>query len=222
MTQAEGRAEGGRFEQTLREVIQLAQGAMSVSKAERRRAGTDIVEAREESPQSGLRRSIERLEPEAALKVRTLMIAGRDGRDVGTVRLDATLGESEAAFSAAARDASENGALLAEYLKRGYALACAEGIDLETAVATWAPKRAATLDERAWRSFGMQLASSEPDDWQFLGRVEPGASSRARVRSFVFICGCQGTAGGRFNRFWIVPRSLSWTRSSARWRAAAR
>ncbi len=185
------------FEETLGKLIQLAQSSMSESKSQRRPAhapssgdggssdngdpshGGPATAA--PSPQSSLRRTLESLRPDMALKVRTLMVAGRDGRDVGTVQLDPTLGDSEAAFATAARDASENGPLLADSLRRGDALACAAAIDLERPLPQWASKQAATLHERAWLSFGRQLASSEPDDWQFVGCVEPGGQQIIRL-----------------------------------------
>jgi hypothetical protein len=171
------------FEATLLDLIQLADGASRESKAERRTANPVVeqVTSTDASPQSRLRQVLESLEPEATLKVRTLMIAGRDRRDVTTIPLDATLGEPEEALIAAARDASENGSLLADYLRRGYALACASAIALEKPIALWAPNHAATLEERAWLSFGRQLATSEPEDWQFFGRVEPGGRQIIRL-----------------------------------------
>lgn len=171
------------FEETLGHLIQLAQSSMSESRSGPRSADAASRElgSAAVSPQSSLRRTLESLPSDMALKVRTLMVAGRDGRDVGAVQLDPTLGDSEAAFSTAARDASENGPLLADYLRRGYALACAAAIDLERPLAQWGSKTAATLHERAWLSFGRQLASSEPDDWQFVGCVEPGGQQIIRL-----------------------------------------
>lgn len=170
------------FEEVLANVIQVAQGMLGETKAVRSPVvAADDPRASEVSPQRRLRQTLENLEPETALKVRTLMIAGRDRQDVATVRLSMSLDDSEAAFAAAARDASENGPLLADYLRRGHALACAAAIDIERPIANWAPAAEMTLDERAWRSFGRQLASSEPDDWQFLGCVEPGAQEITRL-----------------------------------------
>jgi hypothetical protein len=86
---------------------------------------------------------------------------------VHSVKINMTLGDGDAAFEAAASDSSENGPLLAEYLRRGHALACAAGLDLERPIAGWAVGEH-NLDERAWLSFGRQLAQSQPDDWQCL------------------------------------------------------
>jgi hypothetical protein len=171
------------FEETLRELIQLAHGAVSDSKVEQGSAGEvrDDIEAGTAGPQSQLRRRLENLEPETALKVRTLMIAGREGRDVAAIRLETPLGESQTALTTADGDASDNGALLADHLRRGHALACAAAINLESPLAAWGANHAATLDERAWLSFGRQLASSEPEDWQFLGCVEPGGKEIIRL-----------------------------------------
>jgi len=117
--------------------------------------------------QQRLARALRELAPEMALKLRTLMVAGRDGLSVHSVKINMTLGDGDAAFEAAATDSSENGPLLAEYLRRGHALACAAGLDLERPIAGWATGEH-NLDERAWLSFGRQLAQSQPDDWQCL------------------------------------------------------
>jgi len=190
MMQEETRAESKvTFEQVLRRVILVAQGTMGEAKptkaataaAAASRDEPRSAAAAELAPQQRLRQTLENLEPEMALKVRTLMIAGRDGQDIASVRLNMTLEDSEAAFAAAARDASENGPLLADYLRRGHALACAAAIDLERPIAGWVSTSAVTLDERAWLSFGRQLANSEPDEWQFLGCVEPGGQEITRL-----------------------------------------
>jgi hypothetical protein len=76
---------------------------------------------------------------------------------------------------------SENGPLLAEYLRRGHALACAMGLDLEKPVSGWGALAPQTLDERAWLSFGKQLASAPPDEWQCMAFSEPSGSTIARI-----------------------------------------
>ena len=121
------------------------------------------------------------LQPEMAIKVRTLMVAGRDSQDISSVRTNMTPGDAESAFAAAARDVSENGPLLAEYLRRGHALACAMGLDLEKPVSGWGALAPQTLDERAWLSFGKQLASAPPDEWQCMAFSEPSGSTIARI-----------------------------------------
>jgi hypothetical protein len=120
-----------------------------------------------EPAQQRLTHALRVLPPETALKLRTLMIAGRDGRGIHAVQTNLSLGDGDAAFGAAADDAGESGPLLAEYLRRGHALACAAGLDLEQPHATWGSVEQ-DLDARAWRSFGRQLAQSQPDDWQCL------------------------------------------------------
>jgi len=121
------------------------------------------------------------LQPEMAIKVRTLMVAGRDGQDISAVRTNMTPQDAESAFAAAARDVSENGPLLAEYLRRGHALACAMGLDVEKPVSGWGALAPQTLDERAWLSFGKQLASAPPDEWQCMAFSEPSGSTIARI-----------------------------------------
>ena len=121
------------------------------------------------------------LQPEMAIKVRTLMVAGRDSQDISAVRTNMTPADAESAFAAAARDVSENGPLLAEYLRRGHALACAMGLDVEKPVSAWGALAPQTLDERAWLSFGKQLASAPPDEWQCMAFSEPSGSTIARI-----------------------------------------
>ncbi|HEU4582177.1 MAG TPA: hypothetical protein VFS67_28170 [Polyangiaceae bacterium] len=145
----------GPCETALQHVIELAQATL------------DAGELAEPSPQQRLTRALRELPPETALKLRTLMIAGRDGRGIHAVQTNLTLGDGDAAFGAAADDAGESGPLLAEYLRRGHALACAAGLDLEQPLASWGSVEH-DLDARAWRSFGRQLAQSQPDDGQCL------------------------------------------------------
>jgi hypothetical protein len=151
------------FEAVLTRLIQLARGTVEAS-------NTGL-----------LAQALDELDREMALKVRTLMIAGREGRDIATVQIDLKLEDADTAFAAAAREASENGPLLADYLQRGHALACAAGLDLEKPVSRWMSTTRDTLDERAWSSFGRQLASSKPDDWQCLGFVERGGHEITRL-----------------------------------------
>src|SRR5688572_18092945 len=100
------------------------------------------------------------LDPETALKIRQLMIAGRDGQSVAAVKLNVSLVDADSAFSVMAADSGENGPLLLEYLLKGHAIACASGIDLDPPPAEWRPRSAANLEEPAWLSFGKRLASS--------------------------------------------------------------
>lgn len=115
--------------------------------------------------QQRLALALHNLEPELALKVRTLMVAGRDGQSIHSVKIHLTLADGSSTFQAAANDTSENGPLLAEYLRRGHALAQASGLDLERPIAGWA-RAEASRAERDWQRFGRQLAQSHPDEWQ--------------------------------------------------------
>lgn len=117
------------------------------------------------SAQQQLALTLRGLEPELALKVRTLMVAGRDGQSIHAVKIHATLADRAATFHAVANDTSENGPLLAEYLRRGHALAQASGLDLERPIAGWSSADA-SRDEREWQRFGRQLAQSHPDEWR--------------------------------------------------------
>lgn len=128
-----------------------------------------------EDAQERLAQALRSYEPEMALKLRTLLVAGRDGRDIGAGNVKPTAGDGDAAFSAMAQDLSDNGPLLVEHLRRGYALACAAGVNLERPVAGWAPTTAQNIDERAWLAFGRQLAKSEPEEWQCLALLDAAA-----------------------------------------------
>lgn len=179
-------ADKATTEAALRRVIQLALAMLpdprdaakerpkgeppALDSSETSAAGT--AAAAQNPARQSLERALDDLDPEVALKLRTLMIAGRDGKSISDVNVNMTLGDSKAAFSAAALDTSHNGALLADYLRRGHALAWATALDIERPLASWAETTPHTLDERAWLSFGKQLAKSEPGDWQCLAFVD--------------------------------------------------
>ncbi len=133
------------------------------------------VEAVKAGAREQLNTALRELEPEVALKLRTVMIAGRDGQSIGAVNVNLSLSDAEAGFAAMAADSGENGPLLVDYLRRGHALACAAGINLDGPLADWQSHASDDLDERAWLSFGKQLANSQPADWQCLGIVETGS-----------------------------------------------
>lgn len=212
-------------EAALRRVIQLALAMLPDTRdaAKDRPKGESAATALPEAPPPGtgaalpnqarqsLERALDDLDPEVALKLRTLMIAGRDGKSISDVNVNMTLGDSKAAFSAAALDTSHNGALLADYLRKGHALAWATALDIERPLASWAETMPHTLDERAWLSFGKQLAKSDPGDWQCLafldgrtqGISQPVlAARRARLvvlsgRAGQAVRGCRGETAAR-------------------------
>src|SRR5688572_3665893 len=138
-------------------------------------------QAAEITSQRRLQQALNALDPETAQKLRTLMIAGRDGQDIWSVRVNMRTEDADTAFSAAARDASESGPLLADYLQRGHALACAASLDLERPIAAWSSDAPDALDERAWLRFGRQLASSPLDDWQCFGFMDPAGQNICRL-----------------------------------------
>lgn len=127
-------------------------------------------------PGAQLTRALRELEPEMALKLRTLMLAGRDGKPLGKVDIKLNLSDSEATFASVAADSSENGPLLSEYLRRGHAIACACGIDLNAPLEHWEPRARRNLVERAWLSFGKQLATSSSSEWHCVMFREPSTS----------------------------------------------
>jgi hypothetical protein len=121
------------------------------------------------------------LEPELALKLRTLLIAGRDRRSIDAVNANVSMSDADAAFAKMAADTVENGPLLLDYLHRGHALACAAGIDLDAPLEAWQTSAGDSLDDRAWRSFGKQLANSQPSDWECLGVVDPETGDLSKL-----------------------------------------
>lgn len=168
-------------ERALANIIELAHGLVTDAEAERAPATNAVRQAVHRAGQRRLTQLLEGLDHETALKIRILMIAGRDRQDISAVRANMTLNHSDSAFAAAARDMGENGPLLAEYLRCGHAMACAAGFDLEQPTVTWAHATPSTLDQRAWSSFGRQLASSPPDQWQGIGFVERGGQGILRL-----------------------------------------
>lgn len=125
--------------------------------------------------------ALKEFEPEMALKIRTLMIAGRDGQSIGDVKVNLSLSDAGAGFAAMATDSGENGPLLVDYLRRGHALACAMGLNLDSPLADWQSQPAPDLGERAWLSFGKQLASSLPGEWQCLGIIEQPSQGLSKL-----------------------------------------
>ncbi len=173
------------FESVLTEIIRLSRELMPGLDAEGAPvAGAETNRARQAAEITGQRRlqqALGALDIETALKLRTLMIAGRDGQDIWSVRVNMRAEDADAAFSAAARDASDSGPLLADYLQRGHALACAASLDLERPLAMWGSDAPDALDERAWLRFGRLLASSQMDDWQCFGFLDPGGQNICRL-----------------------------------------
>lgn len=146
-----------------------------------RAAARELGAERRAQGREQLATALGELAPEAALKIRRLMIAGRDGQSVAAVDVNVSLSDSEAAFARMAADSGDNGPLLVEYLLRGHAIACASGIDLERPLDEWPSKSADGLEERAWLSFGRQLASSTPAEWQCLAIVDQGTQSTRKL-----------------------------------------
>jgi hypothetical protein len=125
--------------------------------------------------------TLRELDAETAHKIRVLMVAGKDGHITGGVAASASQPGADIDFASMVADSGESGAQLAEYLLRGHAIACAIGIDLDRPLAEWQSKSSDDLDERAWLSFGKQLASSAPEEWQCLAIVEPGTQGLSKL-----------------------------------------
>lgn len=179
---------GTTFEGTLRYVIGLADAVSLEQGAVLPGAVADAPPEAAPKPAAGapaaaalLTKALTELGPEVAVKLRTLMVAGRDGRGVTAVHVDAK--PADADLGAAAADLNANGPLLADYLRRGHAMACATGFDLEKNISAWPSSAPHTLDERAWLSFGVQLAKSQPDEWTCVGFV--GADARLLTKLYL-------------------------------------
>lgn len=128
-----------------------------------------------------LAQALRDFEPQMALKIRALLLSGRDAPGIPAIGFHGTLEHGESALGALARDLSETGPLTIEYLRRGHALACAAGVPLEQPVSTWAAAISRNLDERAWLSFGRQLAKSQPEDWQCLALLDAKAQQISKL-----------------------------------------
>jgi hypothetical protein len=180
-------------EVALGRIVELAQSAGADTRETRRtlpsgrsrpgdgEATAPALETSRANARELLNTALRELEPEIALKLRTLMIAGRDGQNIGAVNVNLSLSDDVAAFAIMAADSSDNGLLLVDYLRRGHALACAAGIDLDKPLTDWQTPSSQELDERAWSSFGKQLASSAPGDWQCLGIIEKGTHGLSKL-----------------------------------------
>lgn len=139
------------------------------------------VQALDAKAREQLSRALGDLEPELALKLRTLMIAGRDAQSIARVSVNVSLSDSDAGFAAMAADSSDNGPLLVDYLRRGHAIACATGVKLDAPLVDWQSQAPRDLDERAWASFGKQLANSSPREWTCFGVNDPGTRQLGKL-----------------------------------------
>jgi hypothetical protein len=182
------------FESVLRQMVELAQAILP---EQRRRVRTTELDrahallghrpASALTAQQRMTQALEKLGPEIALKLRTVMVAGRDGRRISDVQVNITMADADSAFAAAARDLSENGPLLVDYLRRGHAMACASGLDIEKPYSEWSAAGRRPLEERAWSSFGRQLATSRPEDWSCLAFI--GAAPGEQLTRLYLRCG---------------------------------
>lgn len=171
-------AEEGSCAALLAQVIRLAQ-AVATSE-EHAGDGAQPSGGASNAARESFDAAISNLPSDVARKLHTLMIAGRDGKSVNEVSVDASLSDARALLDASTPGVGQSGALLADQLRRGHAVASAAALDLERPIASWSAS-GHSLDERAWLSFGKQLAKSDPADWQCLGFVEPGAPGISRL-----------------------------------------
>jgi hypothetical protein len=172
-------ADEGTCEALLAQVIRLAQ-AVAISE-EPAGDGAAPSPAAPSPARESFDTAIANLPPDVARKLRTLMIAGRDGKCINEVSINTSVSDSQALLEASAFGPGQGGAVLADQLRRGHAVARASALDLERPLANWSATGPQSLDERAWLSFGKQLARSEPADWHCLGIVEPGVPGISRL-----------------------------------------
>lgn len=166
----------GSCEALLAQVIRLAQALAAPAQPAAPGTATAPSQARE-----SFDTAIASLPADVARKLRMIMLMGREGKSMNEVSIDAAVSDSQALLDASAATPVENEASLADQLRRGHAVAWASALDLERPIASWSATKPQSLDERAWLSFGKQLAKSNPADWQCLGFVEPGAPGISRL-----------------------------------------
>jgi hypothetical protein len=125
--------------------------------------------------------ALQGLEPEMAQKLQALMVSGRDGESVAAPLAAPPLSGGVAPAAAQLIGAEGSGQRLVDLLRRGHALACAMDIDVDSPFSHWIPPPSPDLDERAWLSFGKQLARSNPEDWQAFGVPEASARGFSKL-----------------------------------------
>ncbi len=138
-----------RFALTLRQVIQLSRECAS---------GCDDAASRSPAAGERLEHALAEVQPELLVKLWALLLAGKNGEDIGAVSAGVADGEES-------RLPSLPASLIADCLSRGSAIAAATQFDLESPLVSWPGNPAETVDERAWLSFAKQLARNQPGDW---------------------------------------------------------
>jgi hypothetical protein len=135
------------FDEALRTVVALAQAL----------EGTDPEPAASATTSGAVA-------PAAALDRRgDAYVAGRNG-----VALSAAAGTAANQSNPPLADLTG----LAEFLQRGQSIAYATEFPIEQPLTKWTEWDPRNLVERAWLSFGRQLALSRPDDWECFGMTD--------------------------------------------------
>jgi hypothetical protein len=163
-------------------VAKAALPAKAPAKAVPSKAVPAVTELESGAGADALADALRGLAPDAALKLRTLMLAGRDARDLTFIHRALTEAEQDPVF--AALDLGRNASQLFEYLRRGHAIACATRFDLETPIDQWPIAERPPLGERVWARFGKELALSDPSAWECLGVF---GSTRAKLLSKLYL-----------------------------------
>lgn len=168
------------FDEVLRHAIGLAQ---TVDGGEPEAAATARFQ-RARSPAAAvdrtrwwgevLRFALEDLGEEALAKLLELARAGREGRALGAADEAVLAASDQSTVERLLADAPR----LAEYLQRGQAVAYATEFDLDLPLGSWKDVAPQGLMERAWQSFGKQLAQSQPAEWSCFGVVDDGRRRR--------------------------------------------
>jgi hypothetical protein len=110
-----------------------------------------------------LGRTLDGLGTEHTTKLAAVLVAGREG----------------IALSAAASCVANGSNLslpdqtsIGDFLRRGQSIAYATEFPIEQPLARWTEWEPQNLVERAWQSFGRQLALSRPDEWECFGLTD--------------------------------------------------
>lgn len=159
----------GTFEEALRTALGLAQALEGTRPEPAANATTSGALASAAAvdqfgnAHDALSRTLDRLGTEHASRLAAVMVAGRDG-----IALSAAA--SQITKEPTPRPVAQTG--LADFLQRGQSIAYATEFPLERPLEKWSEWSPRNLVERAWLSFGRQLALSRPDEWECFGLTD--------------------------------------------------
>jgi len=157
------------FDEALRTVLALAQaleGTDPEPAASATASGAVATAAaidRRGNAHDTLSRALNDLGAGHTTKLAAVLVAGRNG-----VALSAAAGTVANQTNPPLADLTG----LADFLQRGQSIAYATEFPIEQPLAKWTAWDPRNLVERAWLSFGRQLALSRPDDWDCFGMTD--------------------------------------------------